>query len=140
MHAPWAGPPARSRLLGVVDVPVLVVDDQAPFRKAARFVVERTGGFAFAGEAATGEESVEQALALRPGLVLMDIKLPGIDGVEATRRILDVLPATVVFLCSTYAPSDLPATALGSGAAAYVHKEELGSDVLHRLWREHGPA
>jgi len=118
---------------------VLVVDDQAPFRKAARFVVERTDGFTFAGEAATGESSVDQALALRPGLVLMDIKLPGIDGAEATRRILDQRPGTVVFLCSTYAPDDLPAAARTCGAAAYVHKEELSSDLLRRLWAEHAP-
>jgi len=118
---------------------VLVVDDQAPFRTAARSVVERTDGFTFVGEAATGEGAVEQAVALRPALVLMDIKLPGIDGAEATRRILDLVPGTVVFLCSTYAPADLPSSARASGAAAYVHKEELSSDLLRRLWAEHAP-
>jgi DNA-binding NarL/FixJ family response regulator len=139
MRPPWAAPRAGSRLAGVVDVPVLVVDDQAPFRKAARLVLGRTGGFAWVGEAATGEAAVEQAVALAPALVLMDIKLPGIDGAEATRRLLAERPGTVVFLCSTYAPDDLPASARTCGAAAYVHKEELGPDLLRRLWAEHAP-
>jgi DNA-binding NarL/FixJ family response regulator len=122
----------------VQEIPVLVVDDQAPFRKAARFVLERTEGFAFAGEAASGEASLERARTLRPALVLMDMKLPGIDGIEATRRIVEELPDTVVFLCSTYAPADLPPSAMDTGAAAYVHKEELGSELLRRLWQAHG--
>lgn len=112
---------------------VLVVDDQRPFRVAARAVVGRTPGFAVAGDAATGEEAVDQALALRPSLVLMDINLPGINGIEAARRIVDALPGTVVVLCSTYERADLPAGWEAVGAA-YVHKEELGPALLRRLW------
>ena len=140
MGPPWAARPAGSRLVGVVDIPVLVVDDQAPFRKAARFVLERTEGFTCIGDAATGEASVDQVIALAPALVLMDIKLPGIDGAEATRRILAERPGTVVFLCSTYEPGDLPESARSCGAAAYVHKEELGPDLLRRLWAEVTPS
>jgi len=116
-------------------VAVLVVDDQAPFRAAARSLVGRMAGFALAGEAATGEDAVAVARALRPGLVLMDIKLPGIDGIEATRRVLADAPATVVVLCSTYQPSDLPDGADDCGAAAYVRKEDLGPAVLAPLSR-----
>jgi DNA-binding NarL/FixJ family response regulator len=115
-------------------VPVLVVDDQAPFRAAARALVPRMAGFALCGEAATGEEGVEAAATLRPGLVLMDIKLPGIDGVEATRRILATAGGTVVVLCSTYQPSDLPDGATDCGAAAYVRKEDLAPAVLAGIY------
>jgi DNA-binding NarL/FixJ family response regulator len=117
-------------------VHVLVVDDQAPFRFAARNVVTRAEGFELCGEAATGEDGVEQALQLRPDLVLMDINMPGINGVEATRRIVEALPDTIVFLCSTYQLADLPPDAPMSGARAYVNKEALAPEVLRRLWDE----
>ena len=122
-----------------VPVRVLVVDDQVPFRLAARLVVKRTDGFDLIGEASTGEESVVAVTDLEPDLVLMDINMPGINGIEATRRIVAGRPATVVFLCSTYQLSDLPAEASTSGARAYMNKEELGPEVLQGLWerRDH---
>ena len=115
-------------------VAVLLVDDQAPFRSAARAVLRRTEGFELVGEAASGSEAIELATALSPGLVLMDINMPEMNGVEATRRILAEHPTTVVFLCSTYDSADLPADAPTSGAAAYVHKEQLSPATLQRLW------
>lgn len=119
-----------------VPVSVLVVDDQAPFRLAARAVVRRADGFELVGEAATGEEAVTMASDLRPALVLMDINMPGINGIEATRQIVALAPDTVVFLCSTYQLSDLPPDAATSGARAYLNKEEFGADALQRLWDE----
>ena len=119
------------------DVAVLIVDDQAPFRLAARAVLRRTDGFELIGEAATGEEAVERVAELHPGLVLMDINMPGISGIEAARQITEAHPDTVVFLCSTYQQSDLPPDAATSGAAAYVNKEELAPDLLRRLWDGH---
>jgi DNA-binding NarL/FixJ family response regulator len=117
-------------------VGVLIVDDQAPFRKAARAVVAATPGFDVAGEAESGEEAVELADALDPGLVLMDINLPGINGIEATRRIIAAHPATVVMLLSTYQAGDLPADADSCGAAAYVHKEQFGPNVVREVWEQ----
>jgi two-component system invasion response regulator UvrY len=117
-------------------VPVLVVDDQAPFRLAARNVIRMTKGFELVGEAGTGEEAVESIEAVRPALVLMDINMPGINGIEATRQIVAAHPEVVVFLCSTYQLADLPPDAETSGARAYVNKEALAPSVLRRLWDE----
>jgi two-component system, NarL family, invasion response regulator UvrY len=112
----------------------LVVDDQAPFRRAAAAVVRVTGGFRIVGEAGSGEEAVELAGELSPQLVLMDINMGGISGIEATRRITAVSPGIVVVLLSTYQAADLPADAATSGAVAYVNKEEFGPQVLEDLW------
>ena len=121
------------------EVAVLIVDDQAPFRAAARTVVSLADGFDVSAESETGEDAVERAAELAPGLVLMDINLPGINGIEATRRITRDRPGTVVVLMSTYTAEDLPADATSCGAAAYVHKEDLFPDVLRRVWDEHRP-
>lgn len=116
-------------------VSVLVVDDQMPFRFAARAVIKRAEGFELVGEAENGEEAVTLAAELHPDLVLMDINMPpGINGLEATSRIVGELPDAVVFLCSTYERSDLPEEAVDSGARAYINKEELGPAVLRELW------
>ena len=120
----------------VPPVQVLVVDDQAPFRFAARNVIRLTAGFELAGEAGTGEEGMAMAADLHPDLVLMDINMPGINGIEATRQLLSAAPGTTVFLCSTYSLADLPADAPDSGAVAYVNKEAMGPVVLRRLWDE----
>jgi DNA-binding NarL/FixJ family response regulator len=115
-------------------VRVLVVDDQAPFRTAARMVVEATDGFEVVGEAETGEESVELTRSLRPDLVLMDVNLPGIDGLEATRRILAEGDPVVVLLLSTYEEEEYAPRAAECGAAAYIPKAVFGPDRLERAW------
>ncbi len=113
---------------------VLIVDDQMPFRMAARSVVGVTPGFEVVGEAKSGEEAVEQVAALHPELVLMDINMDGISGIEATRRIVAAHPDTKVILLSTYDEEDLPGDARTCGALGYVHKEQFGPDVLVDMW------
>ncbi len=115
-------------------VTVLIVDDQVPFRLAARAVLRRAAGFELVGEAADGVEAVAAAVELQPRLVLMDINMPNMGGIEATRRILTEVSGATVFLCSTYQRSDLPPEATSSGAAAYINKEELTPDLIRQLW------
>jgi DNA-binding NarL/FixJ family response regulator len=115
---------------------VLVVDDQAPFRSAARAVLRRLEGFEFAGEASSGPEAIDLVDRLHPALVLMDINMPEMTGIEATRRIVSAHPDVVVILCSTYDAADLPPGAADSGAAAYVNKERLAADTIRQLWGE----
>ena len=120
------------------DVSVLIVDDQATFRSTARTVVLLADGFTVAAEAESGEDAVETAQRVHPDLVLMDINLPGINGIEATRRIVEHWPDTVLVLMSTYTAADLPADAADCGARSYVHKEDLFPDVLSDVWEQHG--
>jgi two-component system, NarL family, invasion response regulator UvrY len=113
---------------------VMIVDDQAPFRRAAKMVMAATPGFDVVGEAESGEEAVELFDTLTPGLVLMDINLPGINGIEATRRITTAHPGATVLLLSTYQAADLPSGADSCGAAGYVNKEEFGPAVVLDIW------
>ena len=84
-------------------VSVMIVDDQPPFRAAARAVVDRVAGFELIAEVASGEEAVATSDQLGPQLVLMDINMGELDGIEATRLITRANPATKVILVSTYA-------------------------------------
>ena len=116
----------------MAEISVLVVDDQEPFRAAMRSVVDETDGFRVVGSATTGEEALAVAAALRPDLVLMDVNLPGIDGIEATRRLIAAGAAPVVVLLSTYDEDHFDLD--GCGATAYVAKAAFGPDRLLAAW------
>jgi CheY-like chemotaxis protein len=116
-------------------VRVLVVDDQLAFHDVARTVIDATAGFEWIGRASCGEEGVERAECLRPDLVLMDVRMPGIGGVEAARQIASRgLRAIVVLVSAGPLPSD-------DGyrfAAEIVPKEGLCGSLLRRLWEDYG--
>jgi DNA-binding NarL/FixJ family response regulator len=116
-------------------VRVMIVDDQEPFRSAARMVVELTESFEVVGEADTGKASVELARELDPDLILMDVNLPGMNGLEATRRILaDSDRRPVIVLLSTYEPEEYAPQAERAGAVAYIPKALFGPDELQAAW------
>jgi DNA-binding NarL/FixJ family response regulator len=121
-------------------VQVLICDDQEAFRAAAREVVNATNGFEVVGEARTGEDSVLAAGRLRPDLVLMDVQLPGIDGLEASRQIKAAHPEVAVLLLSTYDPEDFAARIASSGAIAFISKAAFGPDRLAEAWAGAAPA
>jgi len=135
---------ARLRGVGDHDVTVLVVDDQPPFREAASSVVDRLDGFEVVAEADSGEAAIAIVESLHPQLVLMDIKMGGVDGsagmdgIEATAEITARHPDTMVVLVSTYELSDLPPSARTSGARAYINKDDFGGRLLRRLWETSG--
>jgi DNA-binding NarL/FixJ family response regulator len=116
----------------------MIVDDQAPFREAARAVVERAKEFDLIAEAESGEEAVDVVDALRPDLVLMDINMAGITGIEATVRITAAHPEVTVFLLSTYNEDDLPPDVRSCGASAYMNKENFGGRLLRSTWEDGG--
>lgn len=118
----------------MTDVRVLLVDDQTPFLRAMSAVVEEAAGFEVIGEALSGEQCILASAELRPDVVLMDMNLPGMDGVEATSRLRALSSPPVVVLLSTY-DEDVGARFVAwCGAAAYVTKSALGPDRLRAVW------
>ena len=113
---------------------VLLVDDHGSFRSAARLVIAATDDFELVGEARTGEEAVAMAASTACDLVLMDIKLPGIDGFEATRRIRARPSGPRVIVLSTYAAGEYELAARGAGADAFMTKASFGPRTLLQLW------
>ena len=120
------------------EVRVLTVDDQAVFRRAAHDVIAATPGFESVGDAESGEEALEAVARLRPELVLLDVRMPGMGGIEAARRITASHPETVVVLISIEEFAELSEEAQASGAAALVRKQEFGPALLRSIWEAHG--
>ena len=116
---------------------VIVVDDQQAYRDAAKFVIEMSEGFELVGTAASGEEGLCLVGALSPDLVLMDINLPGINGLEATRRITSTHTDTAVIVFSTHSAADYAFRAREAGAIGFIAKADLGPDALRQLWSQH---
>jgi DNA-binding NarL/FixJ family response regulator len=109
---------------------VLLVDDHPAFRRAVRGLLDAEPAFVVVGEAGDGEEAVDVAVRMGPDLVVMDVRLPGITGIEATRRILAQRPWTTVVLVSTVRRADLPADLLDCGAVGFLPKESVDAIAL----------
>jgi len=122
-------------------VRVLVVDDQPIVRSATRSLLEATREFEAVGEAASGTEALDAVDQLEPDLVLLDVRMPDMDGIEAAARIRAAHRRTVVVLMSSDPRADLPAsTAVASSADAFIPKERLRAAVLRELWAQHAPS
>jgi DNA-binding NarL/FixJ family response regulator len=117
----------------------MTVDDHAVFRDAAREVIEATAGFEHVGEATSGEQALALAEELDPDLVLIDVRMSGIDGLETARRLRLSRPGATTVLISTGDAESLPGGFATCGAAAFVRKHDFGPSLLQKLWAEHGP-
>lgn len=101
---------------------VLIVDDQELIRYGLRLVLEAEPDIVVVGEATNGEDAVHAALRLRPHLVLMDVRMPGLDGIEATKLLSQKLPATRVLVLTTYDLDEFAFGSLQAGAAGFLLK------------------
>jgi DNA-binding NarL/FixJ family response regulator len=140
VSTPLAGSKPGSDDYAVMDerVRVWVVDDQASFRRATAATLAAMDDFVMAGECETGESAVERLRDADADIVLMDIHMPGMGGIEATRQLRAAHPDLLVVLMSTYDIEDLPAAASDCGAAEYLHKEHLSPALLNRIWQAGG--
>ena len=120
------------------DVRVLTVDDQVVFRRVAHDVIVATPGFEPVGDAQSGEDALAEVERLRPELVLLDVRMPGIGGIEAARRIVAAAPETVVVLISIEDSEGFAEDAQACGAAALLRKQDFGPSLLRRIWETHG--
>jgi DNA-binding NarL/FixJ family response regulator len=118
------------------DVAVVTVDDQEVFREAAVDVIEATAGFTSVGEACSGAEAIALVDERRPELVLVDLRMPEMDGIEVARQIKTAHPEVVVVLITI--EEAIPAAASSCGAEALVRKQDFGPQTLRGLWLVHG--
>jgi two-component system invasion response regulator UvrY len=116
---------------------VLAVDDQPIFLHVAREVVAATPGFLWLGGATCGQDALDAVEKLEPTLVLLDVRMPGMDGIETAQRISESHPDVIVVLVSVDESPVLAPALAESGAATLVRKQEFGPAMLRRLWRTH---
>ncbi len=116
---------------------VLIADDHTIVRKGLRALLSTKADIAVIGEAGDGLAAVEQAEALRPDIVLMDITMPGIDGVEATRRILAHEPQARILVLTSFSTDDKVFPALKAGAQGYLLKDSEPEDLVSAIRRIH---
>ena len=117
---------------------MLVIDDQPFFHEAARAVIETVDEFRLVGAVDSGVEGVRAADELDPAVVLLDVRMPEMDGIETARRIREKHAETVIVLLSVDDVEHVPASMASCGASAFVRKQDFGRGMLRRLWRVHG--
>jgi DNA-binding NarL/FixJ family response regulator len=116
---------------------VMTVDDQVFFREAAHALIDVLPEFELVGEPPDGYEALELAPKADPDMVLIDVRMPGLDGIEVARRLSAADPTRVLVLASSSHPTEFAQLARGCGAAAIVHKQWLTPRFLRGLWIAH---
>jgi len=112
---------------------ILIADDHPTLREGLRAILDTQEDFTVAGEAADGEEAVAKAEAMRPDVVLMDLEMPRLDGVEATRRIVERLPGTPVIVLTAFDTDDRIIGAVEAGAQGYLLKGATRDEIFRAI-------
>jgi DNA-binding NarL/FixJ family response regulator len=112
---------------------VLIADDHGAFRAGLRAALDTAGDVRVVGEAATGEAAISGSSALQPDVVLMDVNMPGIDGIEATRRIVDASPHIAVLVLTMHDDDDTVFAAVRAGARGYLLKGAQRAELLRGI-------
>ena len=134
----WAGLAARLLRIeeGDATVRILVVDDHVLFAEMLTLALELGGRFEVVGHARDGREAIAQAAWLRPDIVVMDLQMPVLDGIEATPRVLAAAPGAKVVMVSTSQAPDDPRRAREAGAVAFLGKDASVEDLVRALEHE----
>jgi two-component system, NarL family, response regulator DevR len=111
-------------------VRILIADDHSVVRAGLRALLERQGRFRVVGEAGTGEEAITKAQELQPDVAVLDIRMPGVSGIEACRKIIESVPGCKVIMLTSYAEDDLLFAAIQAGASGYVLKRVGDNDLV----------
>jgi DNA-binding NarL/FixJ family response regulator len=112
------------------DISILIVDDQALVRMGFRMLLEAEPGIRVVGEAASGDEALRLARELRPAVVLMDVRMPGLDGIAATRQLLAISPGSRVIILTTFDLDEYAFGGLRAGASGFLVKDTRPEELL----------
>ena len=116
---------------------VLLVDDHKLIRTGIKLMLDKTADIRVLGEASSGEEAVEQARALKPQVILMDVSMPGIGGLEATRKLAMSLPDAKVIVLSAQTAEPFPMRLMEAGASGYLTKDSAEDEIVTAIRRVH---
>ena len=116
-------------------ISVLLVDDHKLMRTGIKFILDDTADIRVVGEASSGEEALERARSLKPNVILMDVSMPGIGGLEATRKLAMSLPDTRVIVLSAQTAEPFPMRLMEAGAAGYLSKDSASDEIVTAIHR-----
>ena len=117
---------------------VLIVDDHEQVRRGIRFLLHNQENCEVSGEAVDGQDAITKVQQLRPDVVIMDISMPNLNGLEATRRVTNLLPSCAVLILSQHDSAEMVRQALRAGARGYVVKSSVGRDLLTAIRKVSG--
>jgi DNA-binding NarL/FixJ family response regulator len=115
------------------DVTIVIADDHIVVRKGTREILEQEPDLKIVGEASNGQEAVQLVASLRPEIALVDVSMPVLDGIEATKRIKEISPETAILILSAYENDELVFACLKAGAAGYLLKDASGQDIINAV-------